>query len=253
VGFAVAIIAAIVLTRPRPVPQAAPDSTPAAPNPADTLYLSARGAASYARQLAVAGGTPAQALHAGDSLQVEAESLATLGRKAEAAVLLTSAAALWQAATPHPTQAAPSKPAPVQAGPPTRAVTGPAASEKPAVTTSVPEPTPSDSTQIVRYYRELEEAIRTRQLSEVKRLLPNLGGSEEKDWRNLFNEKNLTALDAVYTVRSVTREGDGATALVKLELTLTKKDKFEHREREDRATLTNGPQGWRQVQAERTQ
>jgi serine/threonine protein kinase len=253
VAFGIAILAAIVLTRPRPGPQVAPDSTHVAPNPTDTLYLSARGAASYARQLAVAGGTPVQALHAGDSLQAEAESLATLGRKAEAAVLLTSAAALWQAATPHPTPTTPSRPAPVQAGPPAKAVTGPTASEKPASATVTPEPAPSDSMQIVRYYRELEEAIRTRQLSEVKRLLPNLGGNEEKEWRNLFNEKNLTALDAVYTVRSVTREGDGATALVKLELTLTKKDKFEHREREDRATLTNGPQGWRQVQAERAQ
>ena len=34
--------------------------------------------------------------------------------------------------------------------------------------------------RIVSYYRELEGAIRTRQVSEVKRLLPNLTDSEKK-------------------------------------------------------------------------
>jgi hypothetical protein len=58
------------------------------------LYLAARGAASYARQRAIAAGVNAAALRPGDSLQAKAESLATLGQRAGAAVLLTSAASL---------------------------------------------------------------------------------------------------------------------------------------------------------------
>jgi hypothetical protein len=106
---------------------------------------------------------------------------------------------------------------------------------------------------IISYYRELEGAIRTRQVSEVKRLLPNLTDSEEKYWRNLFSDKNLTAVDAVYTLESLAREGDEVTARLRLELTLTKKDKFEHRERRERATLTAGAQGWRQIRSEKLQ
>jgi hypothetical protein len=87
----------------------------------------------------------------------------------------------------------------------------------------------------------------------VKRLLPNLTDSEEKYWRNLFSDKNLTAIDAVYTLESLAREGDQATARIRLELTLTKKDKFEHRERRERAILTAGAQGWRQIRSEKLQ
>jgi hypothetical protein len=139
-------------------------------------------------------------------------------------------------ATQHPTAVAPKVDTPTTGADPTPA-----------------EPEPSDSMKIVSYYRELEGAIRTRQVSEVKRLLPNLTDSEEKYWRNLFSDKNLTAIDAVYTLESLAREGDQATARIRLELTLTKKDKFEHRERRDRAILTAGAQGWRQIRSEKLQ
>lgn len=259
VGGAVAVVAlggllwAAVRQSPASVPGV--DSTVVAPDPQDSLYLAARGAATYARQRATAAGATDLLLHPGDSLQAHAESLAAAGQKAEAAVLLTSAASLWQAAEQRsvPPAAATTRPAvptgkevarvaPVNPKP---AVDSPAASEQ--------EPEASDSLQIVRYYRTLESAIRTRQLSEIRALLPNLTDSEEKFWRNLFNEKNLTAVEAVYTIRSVTREGDGATARIQLDLTLSKKDKFEHRERGERATLTLGQQGWRQVSAQRIQ
>jgi hypothetical protein len=260
VGGAVAVAAlggllwATVRQSPASVPGV--DSTVVAPDPQDSLYLAASGAATYARQRAAAAGATDLLLHPGDSLQAHAESLAAVGQKAEAAVLLTSAASLWQAAeqrTVPPPAALSTRPAaptgkevgrvaPVNPKP---AVESPAASEQ--------EPEVSDSLQIVRYYRTLESAIRTRQLSEIRALLPNLTDSEEKFWRNLFNEKNLTAVEAVYTIRSVTREGDGATARIQLDLTLTKKDKFEHRERGERTTLTLGQQGWRQVSAQRIQ
>ena len=170
------------------------------------------------------------------------------------AVLLTSAASLWQAAEQR--VAAPPPAATSRPGQATKEVARTTPNPKPAVepTPAAVEPEPeSDSLQVVRYYRSLESAIRTRQLSEIRTLLPNMTDNEEKYWRNLFNEKNLTAVEAVYTVRSVTREGDGATARILLDLTLTKKDKFEHRERQERATLTLGQQGWRQVSAQRIQ
>jgi len=217
-------------------------------------FVPAEIAASYARQRAIAAGVSAAALRPGDSLQAQAESLATQGQRAGAAVLLTSAASLWQAAeqratptatkvtvnpavaTQHPTAVAPKVDTPTTGADPTPA-----------------EPEPSDSMKVVSYYRELEGAIRTRQVSEVKRLLPNLTDSEEKYWRNLFSDKNLTAIDAVYTLESLAREGDQATARIRLELTLTKKDKFEHRERRERAILTAGAQGWRQIRSEKLQ
>src|SRR5262249_10099906 len=82
------------------------DSVTIAPDPADTLYLAARGAATYARQRAVAAGVTDAALHPGDSLQAQAESLATVGQRAGAAVMLTSAASLWQAAEQRAVQSA---------------------------------------------------------------------------------------------------------------------------------------------------
>jgi serine/threonine protein kinase len=230
------------------------DSVTVAPDPADTLYLAARGAATYARQRAIAAGASDAALHPGDSLQAQAESLATLGQRAGAAVLLTSAASLWQAAEQRATQAA-SKPVvkPAVSAQHPAAVVVKAESPTTGIATVPAEPELSDSMLIVSYYRELEAAIRTRQVSEVKRLLPNLTDSEEKYWRNLFSDKNLTAVDAVYTLESLAREGDQATARLRLELTLTKKDKFEHRERRERTTLTAGAQGWRQIRSEKLQ
>ena len=230
------------------------DSVTIAPDPADTLYLAARGAASYARQRAIAAGVTAAALHPGDSLQAKAESLATVGQRAGAAVLLTSAASLWQAAEQRATQTATKAAVNPTVATQHVAVAVPNVDTPATGTAPTPaEPEPSDSMKIVSYYRELEGAIRTRQVSEVKRLLPNLTDSEEKSWRNLFSDKNLTAIEAVYTLESLAREGDQATARIRLELTLTKKDKFEHRERRERAILTAGAQGWRQIRSEKLQ
>jgi serine/threonine protein kinase len=67
-------------------------------DPVDSLLLASRGAAEYARQRAVAAGAAALQLAAGDSVRDVADSLAAAGRKAEAAVLLTSAASLWDQA-----------------------------------------------------------------------------------------------------------------------------------------------------------
>ena len=187
-------------------------------------------------------------MHPGDSLQAQAESLATAGQSAGAAVLLTSAASLWQAAEQRAVQSATKatiKPVVADQHPAAavQKVDSPATSLAPTPA----EPEPSDSMKIVSYYRELEGAIRTRQVSEVRRLLPNLTDGEEKYWRNLFSDKNLTAIEAVYTIESLAREGDQATARIRLELTLTKKDKFENRERRERAIVTTGAEGWRQI------
>ena len=144
---------------------------------ADSILLSARGVATYARQQVLASGTPASALASGDSLLARAESLVTLGLKTEAAVVLTQATSLWTAAQ---------RPTVIQAPPPTTKPTVPR--ESPPINSAPlpvePQSNPAgepgtapvvpDSVAISQFYAELERAIESRQLGEVKRLLPRL-------------------------------------------------------------------------------
>jgi hypothetical protein len=123
----------------------------------------------------------------------------------------------------------------------------------PGTSTVLPAPGTdiSDSAIVVRYYRELQGAIESRQLGEVRRLLPNLTDKEAEGWRSLFEDRDLETLEAVFTVQAVTRRGETIFAKVIQELILGRNGKFDHRKRTDLVSLTQGPQGWRQIRSEK--
>ncbi len=261
-GVAVVILggsaAAALLTRtppPPPPPPAPPvDTTPsvAADPSADSLLLVSRARADFARQRAVASGATPAALAAGDSLLQQAESLVAHGRKTEAALRITGATTIFIAAerpapvpggTPRPPRPAPDTTRPVVAD-----TAGPGRPSTP-----VTPPVVSDSVAVQAFYLELERAIESRQLGEVRRLLPNLEDTEAIGWRNMFDDRDIESIQATYVVKRVTRRPDMLYALVYEEVLLLHKGGRVERKRRNNinATLTLGPQGWRQIRSER--
>jgi hypothetical protein len=241
-GGTLALVAALAFfLRRKPAPVAPPPVTrPVADTRReDSLLIAARGAAAYARQRAVAAGAGARALHTGDSVQAIADSLIAQGRKAEAAVLLTSAVSLWANAEER-------------SGTTARTAISNAAANKPPTHATAPAPAPelTDSQTVVGFYSELRRAIESRQLGEVRRLLPNMTTDEERNWRSMFEDRNLENIVANYAILKVTRNGETAYARVSYELSLTKRGKTDSREHTQLTTLTLGPQGWRQIRAE---
>jgi serine/threonine protein kinase len=245
-------VAAVLLLRSReetPPPPAAAPPAPAATDPVDSLLLAAQGAATYARQRAVTAGATAAQLAAGDSVRRVADSLARIDRKAEAAVLLTSAAGLWEKTERQyrPGLTAPSGgPAGSSSG---RSATSTA--DRPAAA-APNQPARSDSATVADYYHELARAIESRQLGEVKRLLPNLTPNEERTWRSLFDDRGVDSIDARFTVLNVTRRDAVTYARVQYSQNVVKGSRTQTRGRTLLATLTLGPQGWRQIREETT-
>ena len=246
--------AAVLLLRskeetPPPAPASVVQQPPVATtDPVDSLLLAAQGAATYARQRALTAGASPQQLAAGDSVRSIADSLARLDRKAEAAVLLTSAAALWEKSE-RPNRPAPLSP-PTQSGgtganPVTRVQDRPAPASVQSATTNR-----SDSLDVTDYYNELARAIESRQLGEVKRLLPNLTPNEERNWRNLFEDRDVDSIDARFTILNVTRRESTTYARVQYSQNVVKGTRTQTRGRTLMATLTLGPQGWRQIREE---
>ena len=197
--------------------------------PDDSLYVAAHAAASFARQRAVAGGVGSRELATGDSLQRLGDSLAALGHKANAAVLLTNAASLWSAAE-H--AAAGGQAVPI--------VSKPAA----------PKPPLNDSETVAKFYDDLAHAIAARQLGEVQRLRSNMTASEERNWRGLFDDQDVTRIEASFTVLKITRQEETAYASIASTLNLTRKGKLEQKMKRQNVTLTLGPEGWREIRAE---
>jgi hypothetical protein len=231
---------------------------PASPNleeaRADSVFLVARGAAAFARQRAVAAGAAPGALAAGDSLMSQAETLSARGRKTEASGLVYQAANLWTAAER-------SKAQPPGSGPPVLLGTRPApvdtapreSSSAGRTETYAPAPLP-DSVQIVNFYSELERAVESRQLGEVKRLLPNLSENDDRSWRGLFEDKDVDRISATFRVEAVNRR-DGLTAFARVyqEIRTAKGNGplVTKRRGVEFAELTLGPQGWRQINSEK--
>jgi len=242
----IAVVAGVWFLRPKhpaPPPEPAPRPGVTA-SPEDSMLLRSRGAATYARQLAVDAGATAKAMAPGDSLLSLANGVA--GRSPQAAVkLIDQAVASWADAGRAATRKAQAAAAATAA-----VATKPAVAAHPEPEVAAPPPPPSDSEQIVRFYDELATAIRSRQLGEVKRLLPNLSGGEEKSWRSLFDDKNVSAIEASWVVEQVGKAGEQATARVYYDLAVTKKGKLDRRSRRQQATFTLGPRGWRQIRVE---
>ena len=221
---------------------------------ADSLLLVARGAAMNSRQRAVASGAVPTALAAGDSLIMQADTLAAAGRKAEASGLVYQATSLFTAAerAKAPLAANPTAPPNSSA---TRPISNlPVDSTGPGRTdTYAPAPLP-DSVQIVNFYGDLERAVESRQLGEVKRLLPNLSEGDERAWRGLFEDKDVDRISATFRVMLVNRR-DGLTAFARVyqEIRTAKGDgPFSLKRRgTEYCELTLGPQGWRQINSEK--
>ncbi|MEP6573423.1 MAG: serine/threonine-protein kinase [Gemmatimonadota bacterium] len=216
-------------------PVAAPVARDSAPVTSDSLLVSARGAAEFARGRAVSAGADSIALSAGDSVARLADSGAARGKMADAAVLLTSAAGLFGTAEKNAVAKA------------QKLVVNPAAPPRP-VARVAPELT--DSEMVVRFYRELELAIGARQIGEVKRLLPNLTADDERSWRALFDARGTESIGMTYVILGISRNGQTAYAKLRSDLAITKKGQTEHRVKQLLSTLTQGPQGWREIREE---
>jgi serine/threonine protein kinase len=243
-------------TAPVPAPVPPPAASPEELR-VDSLFLVAKGGAEYARQRAVVAGAEAPALAAGDSLRTQAESLAGLGHKLEATALIWRAANFWTAAerTRGEGQASLKPPASVSPGPrpgPPERASEP--STAPSRTETYAQPPLPDSAQIVEFYADLERAVESRQLNEVRQLLPNLTDTEERDWRSLFEDSDVERITASFQVQNVTR-GDGLKAFARVahDIRVTRKNsKVETKKKSlEFATLTLGPQGWRQILSEK--
>jgi hypothetical protein len=195
----------------------------------------------------VEAGATAKALAAGDALSARADSIALRNRRSEARQLLEQATASWtkaeEAARPVPARPGASIPAPAGAVAPQ-----PVAAAPPSEPAAPPPVERSDSEQIAAYYGELQQALNARQLGEVKRLLPNLRSGDEKNWRSLFESKDVQAIEVGFVILKVTRQGEAAEAELYYDQRITKKGKMGHSSRNQVATLTLGPQGWRQIQ-----
>jgi len=84
----------------------------------------------------------------------------------------------------------------------------------------------------------------------VKRLLPNLSPNEERNWRGLFDDRGVDSIDARFTVLNVTRRESVTYARVQYSQNVVKGTRSQSRGRTIMATLTLGPQGWRQIREE---
>lgn len=202
----------------------------------DSAVTTARVSAIAARARATAAGLDGALLAPGDSVMSAAQAMADSGKTAEASALFTTAALLWDSI---PDEAAPTPP--VEREPPA------ASKRTPAATSTRPA---DDSAAVVGYYRELALGIQSRQLGEVRRLLPNLDRFAEDTWRRLFEDRDVARIEASYTVINVSRMSDLVHARVRESLIITEDGKASPRSRTFFATLTLGPQGWRQIREE---
>jgi hypothetical protein len=224
---------------------------------ADSILNVTRGAAQYARERAIAQGIALPALATGDSLKALAESLALGGARDEASMLLQRAAFVYGTAenavqtqiplpvspSPTPTKA-PGKPAPT-----TPVIASPA-----GVTESPRTRQDPDWVAIQHFYEELERAVESRGVNEVRRLLPNLDASEEREWRGLFLDDNTRSIDATYQLLTLTRRGETVYAGVHEIVLVHRKDGRVVTKQDGnlQTELTFGPQGWRQIRSERS-
>jgi hypothetical protein len=248
-----------------------PPTPPLSELKVDSLLLVTRGAAEYARERAVAAAASVTAVAAGDSLWTAAESLRAIGSKAEAALLLQRAATIYSnaetstqvaaqlppvtdsAAAGQPTQVASANPPAGGAQQATGGTAqpgnnpGPTGAEPPAGR-GLP-----DTTAIRQFYGELERAVESRQLGEVRRLLPNMDPGEERDWRGLFLDEEVRALEATYRIEGVSRQGEIVFARILEQVTAHRMDGRAVRKRDNRlyTQLTYGPQGWRQIRVQK--
>jgi serine/threonine protein kinase len=212
---------------------------PTAAAAADSTLTAARVAAVTARARATAAGVRASLLAGGDSVMSAAQVMADSGKNVEAAALFATAAAMWDSI---PTGTART---------PARVVIQPAAdADQPEEAPAPAEPV-SDSAAIVSYYGELALGIQSRQLGEVRRLLPNLDRFAEDAWRRTFEDDDVEKIEANFQILNLTRTEGQVHARIQESVVVTKNGRPNPKGRTFFATLTLGPQGWRQIREEK--
>jgi hypothetical protein len=125
-----------------------------------------------------------------------AESLAGVGRSAEAAAALSTATALWSAAATRAAAAAPRAPPP--APPPARA--------RDSAVAPAADPTP----QIHALFAAYGAAIEARSLEAIRSTYPGLLPSQAREWEQFF--QSVTDIDVELGVSDLKVSGDAAEA-----------------------------------------
>ena len=207
---------------------------------ADSTLTAARVAAVAARARATAAGVVPARLAGGDSIMSAAELMADSGRTVEAAALFATAASSWDAI-------------PAASSRPSAPVSRPAGSRdtQPGATPPAAVQPAGDSAAVVAYYRELALGIQARQLGEVRRLLPNLDRFAEDTWRRMFEDRDIEKIEVSFQVLNLTRTDDLVHARVQESVVVTEDGRPNPKTRTFFATLTLGPQGWRQIREEK--
>ena len=209
---------------------------------ADSTLTAARVSAVASRARATAAGIDSVLLAGGDSVMSVAQVMADSGRTAEAAALFSTATSIWDSIPFGPAR----DPGPVESAPAQRNVQPPA-----AAAAAVPTPPASDSASIVEYYRELALGIQSRQLGEVRRLLPNLDRFAEEAWRRTFEDDKVEKIEVSFQLLNLTRTDGQVHARMQENLVVTKDGRPNPKARTFFATLTLGPQGWRQIREDK--
>ena len=91
----------------------------------------------------------------------------------------------------------------------------------------------------------------------MRRLLPNLNDDDERMWRGWFEDKGIRALEATFIVRYTSRRADEENTIYVRVFQIDPGEEDQRQERAEDARvleyakLTLGPQGWRQISAEK--
>jgi tRNA A-37 threonylcarbamoyl transferase component Bud32 len=183
-----------------------PAATPPAPQPKPAIPPLAKGdsvvldrlrqEAAAARARAVAAGADDSVIARGDSAVARAESLAGIGRSAEAAAALSTSTARWSSAAARPAIAAPRPPPPSAT-----TVRLPDSAAPPAV-----DPT----REIHALFAEYGAAIEARSLEAIRRTYPGLLPSQARDWEEFF--RSVSDIDVELAVSDLKVSGSAAEA-----------------------------------------
>jgi serine/threonine-protein kinase len=180
---------------PAPARRSEPATLP--PSRGDSVVLTRLGQeAAAARARAVAAGADDSVIARGDSSVARADSLADIGRSAEAAAALSTATALWSAAADRPVVAVPRPP------PPSAPSAGP---REPPVS-----PAADPTEEINTLFAEYAAAIEARSLEAIRRTYPGLRPSQAREWEEFF--QSVTDIDVELTVRDLKVAGHAAEA-----------------------------------------
>jgi hypothetical protein len=207
----------------------AESTTRAAAQREDSVLRSLRSRAVAAMRRALEAGATGSSMATGDSAFSRAESLAAVGRSAEAMGQLATAASLWTEAER------------VSRTRPGRETVAPRPAEPPPPVTQPPaDPGAEIKALIAAYARALE----SRDLNEVRRVYPGLTTAEQQAFRQFFESDQQLA--AALTINRLIITGASADAIVSAiyEYVDAKTGRHKRDATAFRASLVQDPTGW---------